>query len=110
VDRINGGYQLINYKIGENIPDKKKRENNLQLSIYSTGFYKLFKIVPIKAGFYCLRQRQKLSFVPAEKDTPATIKLICSAAEKIKEENFQANKGRFYKSFLFVLEKQRRKL
>jgi len=94
VDKVNGGYELIDYKVAKNIPSQEEIRENLQLRIYSTGFYKLTKTVPLRAGFYYLRQREKFYTVPTEEDIHNTIKLIYSVAGKIRGGNFLPNEGK----------------
>jgi len=97
VDKVNGGYELIDYKVAKNILSQEEIQDNLQLRIYSTGFYRLTKIIPLRAGFYYLRYRKKLYTVPTEEDIHETIKLIYSVAGRIRGGRFLAKEGSFCK-------------
>jgi len=97
VDKVNGGYELIDYKISKSIPSQKEVKDSLQLGIYSAGFYKLTKIVPLRTGFYYLRYRQKLFVTPTEENIRDTIKLIYSIGGKIRGGKFPAREGPFCK-------------
>jgi len=95
VDKVGKGFELIDYKLLKNIPSQEEIKENLQLRIYSAGFYKLTRIIPIKASFYYLRYGQKISTIPTEDDIDKTIKLIYSVGEKIRRGRFIAKEGPF---------------
>ena len=95
MDKVNGGYELIDYKMSKSIPSQKEIEDSLQLNIYPAGFYKLTKIIPLRAGFYYLRHRKKFFVTPTEENIHDTIKLIYSIADKIGEGRFLAKRGPF---------------
>lgn len=92
VDRENGRFKIIDYKMGKNISEKE--DFILQLKIYSVGFYKLARIVPAQASFYFLRYSKKLSIVPTKDGMDETIKLIYLVAGKIRRGNFLPSKGK----------------
>lgn len=94
VDKENGRFRIIDYKMGKNIPSQEDPHFSLQLKIYSAAFYKLTKIVPTRASFYFLRHGERLSIRPTEDDIDKTIRMIFSVAGKIRRGNFLPNEGK----------------
>ena len=90
IDRLDklpaGGYEIIDYKTGRNIPPKYRVDSDLQLSIYYLASKELWGIEPEKLTLYFLIPDQRISTTRNETDARRTRNIIGSVAENISKD------------------------
>jgi len=91
VDENEDGYELIDYKTGEEGSKNLDLEKKRQLYIYQLAAEKLTEVFdkPVcRLTFYYLETGEKISFLGKEKDLRETEEEIVSTIEKIKKSDF----------------------
>ncbi|MCX7880897.1 MAG: ATP-dependent helicase [Patescibacteria group bacterium] len=102
IDRVDqknkGKIEIIDYKTGKQ-PSEKELKKDLQLSLYALAATdkKLFNKKPsqIELSFYFLQTNNKVTFKKNEEDIKNLKKEIIETVEKIRQEKFIANPGRW---------------
>ena len=90
VDRVEGGYEIIDYKTSRQIPEEI---DTLQLDIYQLGFYALTRQVAEKLSFYYLRQGEKRSVEKGEENISRTREHLCRTAWQMGNDGELAPKA-----------------
>lgn len=85
VDKNGNVYEVIDYKTGGKMT-KKVADNDLQMTIYSIGFYHTHKIIPHQLTFHFLKDNTKLTTLRDEKDIEKGIMFIKETVEQMKNE------------------------
>lgn len=101
VDRIRGGYEIIDYKTPREIPEEM---DTLQLDIYQVGFYVLAGKVAGKLSFYYLRQGEKRSIEKDGENIQRTQQFLSQVAWKMGSDGrLEPRIGRYCQACDFTL-------
>jgi len=85
VDKNGGKYEVIDYKTGGKMT-KEEVDNDLQMTIYSIGFYHTYGIIPHQLTFYFLKDNIKITTTRDEMDIEKGIVFIKEIVERMKNE------------------------
>ncbi|MEW6679736.1 MAG: PD-(D/E)XK nuclease family protein [bacterium] len=85
VDKLDDKYEIIDYKTGEKLT-KESCDNDLQMTMYSIGFYHTHKIIPHQLTFHFLKDNTKITTRRNKEDIEKGIGFIKETVEKMKNE------------------------
>ncbi|MEW6103919.1 MAG: PD-(D/E)XK nuclease family protein [bacterium] len=95
VDKIEKGYEVIDYKTGAGMT-RDEVDKDLQMTIYSIGFYHTHKVIPRKLTFHFLKDSTKITTTRSEQDIENGVLFIKEIVEKMKDETkFSPKPNRF---------------
>ncbi|MFA6434792.1 MAG: PD-(D/E)XK nuclease family protein [Elusimicrobiales bacterium] len=83
VDRVNGGYELIDYKMGFEPKTAEELVNDLQLSMYAIGLKKAFGMSVKTVSWFLLVKGEKLSAPYDPSGEGAVLDLLRETGERI---------------------------
>lgn len=86
VDKIEDGYEIIDYKTGKFLPKQEDIENDLQLAIYQLACAKKYNFTPTKLSVYFLSSDKKMSTIKPPENIALTEKKVLELAETIKTD------------------------
>jgi DNA helicase-2/ATP-dependent DNA helicase PcrA len=93
VDKTEKGYEIVDYKTADKVPDQKKVDRDEQLTIYALAAKEALQIEPTSLALYFIKQGEKVT----TKRTPAQLeeekKEIVKKARAIRESSFPAKPG-----------------
>jgi len=95
IDKTGGEFSILDYKLNKNILTLKEIKDNLQLNLYTLGFFYLTNMIPSKVGFYFLRHGRLLFVEKNKQDIEKTKNLINYTAKKIAREEFNPKEGKY---------------
>lgn len=85
VDKIDGGYEIIDYKMGFEGKTEAELRNDLQLAIYALGLKKDFNMEPLRLSWFLMVKGEKIS-IPYDPGTAeAVLAVLKDTGEKILE-------------------------
>ncbi|MEW6007752.1 MAG: PD-(D/E)XK nuclease family protein [bacterium] len=85
VDKLHEGYEVIDYKTGEKMT-KESCDNDLQMTMYSIGFYHTHKSIPHQLTFHFLKDNTRITTTRNKEDIEKGIGFIKETVEKMKNE------------------------
>ena len=101
IDRVDelgkGGYEIIDYKTGANIPTQKEVDKDMQLSFYALAVSNLYKVKPedIKLSLYYLDTQEKMTTKRTEEQLIDLKKEIVEIKKEIENSDFKCNNSYF---------------
>ena len=109
IDRIDmteeGKMEIIDYKTGENLPDKKKLKTNLQLSMYALAatkindsVFKQYSPEKVLLSLYYLDSGVRLTTMRTKEQLEEAQDLILKKVEEIENSSFECRGGIFCKT------------
>lgn len=94
IDKIKDKFQIIDYKLNKNILTLKEVKDSLQLNLYALAFYYLTGMIPLKTGFYFLRQGKIIYTEKTKENLEKTEKIVECVANEIIRREFYPKEGR----------------
>jgi len=93
IDKIEDGYEIIDYKTTRKLPSQEKVDNDLQLSIYLAAFLKRYpkeieNLDKIKVSLYYLKHGVKLSSQRTLEQVKQSEELMIDLIKQIQESKF----------------------
>jgi DNA helicase-2/ATP-dependent DNA helicase PcrA len=101
IDRVDdlggGGFEVIDYKTGANVPTQKEVDKDLQLSFYALATSNLFKVKPedIKLSLYYFKTQTKITTKRTEKDLEKVKEEILKIRDEIEKSDFKCKNSYF---------------
>jgi putative RecB family exonuclease len=94
IDKIDEGYEIIDYKTARKLPSQEKVDNDLQLSIYLASFLRRYpketeNLDKIQVSLYYLKHGVKLSSKRSLEQVKKSEELILDLIGQIKASNFE---------------------
>lgn len=94
IDKTEDGYEIIDYKTTRRLPSQESVDDNLQLSIYLSGFLARYpkeieNLDKIKVSLYFLQHGVKLSSPRTKEQLNQSRELILDLIDQIKKSNFE---------------------
>lgn len=94
IDKIEDGYEIIDYKTTRKLPSQEKVDNDLQLSIYLAAFLKRYpketeNLDKIKVSLYYLKHGVKLSSERTLEQVKQSEDLMVDLIKQIQESKFE---------------------
>jgi RecB family exonuclease len=96
IDKIEGGYEIIDYKTTKKMPSQDKVDNDLQLSVYLQAFLSRYpkeieNIGKLKVSLYYLKHGVKLSATRTIEQLKKSEQLFLDTIKLIEEGKFEPN-------------------
>jgi putative RecB family exonuclease len=94
IDKIDDGYEIIDYKTTKKMPTQERVDNDIQLSLYLRAFLDRYpaeksNIEKIKVSLYFLKHGVKLSSTRSREKLDESESMMLETIESIKEEKFE---------------------
>lgn len=96
IDKIEDGYEIIDYKTTKKMPSQEKVDNNIQLSVYLKAFLSRYpaeaaNLGKIKVSLYFLKHGVKLSATRTEEHLQQSEQLFLDTIKLIDSGKFEPN-------------------
>lgn len=94
IDRTEDGFEIIDYKTTRKLPSQEKVDNDLQLSIYLSGFLKRYpkeieNVDKIKVSLYYLKHGVKLSSTRTLEQVKESEKYVLDLIDQVNSSKFE---------------------